>query len=334
MNRHLFKRLLLTSLFVAAATLVALAAAAAAVYWRGIKNDAAVEQVGVELKPSSARLGQTVRFCVRLKTPWHRKPIEATVVPGAGAQPVEAPLFSRERFGFGYVVWRISADFKPFRTGTIPAGEMTVKLSRHRSLPPLPDMSFQIPAMEVEPLPLVNAREPLLAPPMAEPPGILHGNNRRYLILATVLLLILLAALYLTTSRRRNVGQVVITPWGAALLELAELRDELGSGKVGLELCFAKLTDIAREYIEKRFLIHAPQQTTYEFLAELNQIDSPLPEQHRPFLREFMTVADLVKFAKLPPDRQLLTTALDKAENLISETRPDVPAETQPGGIK
>ena len=61
----------------------------------------------------------------------------------------------------------------------------------------------------------------------------------------------------------------------------------------------AKLCDILREYLEKRFALRASRQTTGEFLASLEQDHDALltAEQHL-FLQEFLYTADMVKFAK------------------------------------
>ncbi len=334
MNRLTLKKIFTISLILIAAAVVLLSSAAAMIYWHNVKKNTPVEQLETKLSPSPAQLGQTVQFGVTLKSPWHQRPQKATVIHDVGIQVIDKPSISLQKIGFGYIIWKISADFKPYRTGFLQLGKMIVKFNQHQSLPSLPDMHFDIPGLEVEPLPLDKAENPLLAPPMTESPGILHNINRLYLVVGLILLLLLLFAIYLIIGHKRNADQIVVTPWGTALLELTELREELSNNKISLELCLFKLTDIVREYIEKRFLIHAPQQTTYEFLAELNLPGSPLPEQHRPFLQEFMTAADLIKFAKLPPDEQVVITALDKAEKLVSETRPDLQTDAVSGGVK
>jgi hypothetical protein len=108
-----------------------------------------------------------------------------------------------------------------------------------------------------------------------------------------------------------------------ALSLLHELKDALKNNKVKGQICISRLTDIVRDYLEHRFNIHAPSQTTHEFLTDLDKSDSPLELEHKQFLRDFMTAADMVKFAKLPADQALLENAMNKAEQLVQSTTPD-----------
>jgi hypothetical protein len=116
---------------------------------------------------------------------------------------------------------------------------------------------------------------------------------------------------------------ITLPPWTLALSLLEELRDEMRRGRMRGEICVSKLTDIVRNYIEQRFKIHAPSQTTHEFLADLEVGGGELENEHRKFLRDFMTAADLVKFANLPADKALLEDAIDKAEALVESTKVD-----------
>jgi len=53
------------------------------------------------------------------------------------------------------------------------------------------------------------------------------------------------------------------------------------------------------------------------------QIVGDIQDGHgSPFLNEFMQASDMVKFAKLPPDENILIQAVSKAETLVNETRP------------
>jgi hypothetical protein len=313
---------------------VLLGGGAAALYWFGIRKNAPVEQVGpLSMVPEQAELGQVVRASVMLKCPWHRKPVEAVAAVGKGASLVEEPTMTRIEIGPGYTVWQVAAEFKPYRTGTVPPGKLEVKFNRYNKQTKDLGMDFNIPSLQVKPLNLGKESKLQIAAKIDEPAS-LTGKGRYYLIGGIAAVLAVIALLVWRFRARRGSGRVVITPWGTALLELSDLRVGLKSGNVSLDLCFGRLTDIVREYLEKRFKLHASKQTTYEFLEDINQPEGPLPDKHRPFLKEFMTAADLVKFAKLPPDEAILDNALDKAETLVSETRPDNQNNTQAGGEK
>ncbi|MFA7231043.1 MAG: hypothetical protein WC071_07205 [Victivallaceae bacterium] len=328
MSRKLSGKILLTTGITLITVVVLLFIAAAGWYWYGVKRNLPVEQLGaITLVPDKGvELGQSVTASVLLKCPWHRHPVEAVATIGKGASLVDEPVFRKVKIYPGYYVWQVSAEFKPYRTGMIPAGKLEVKLNRYNDQTSDLGLEFTIPEFKVSPLAIGNDNKLLIASKIDEP---IHNSKLKYYIFFAVAAVII-GCLFLMAflRKRRSDGSVVITPWGLALLELNDLRSGMSSGKLGLDICFGKLTDIVREYLEKRFKLHAPKQTTYEFLEDISQSGGALPETHRPFLKDFMTAADLVKFAKLPPDEQLLSHALDKAEQLVSETRQDIePAE-------
>lgn len=107
-------------------------------------------------------------------------------------------------------------------------------------------------------------------------------------------------------------------------LERAEL---LENGQT--ELFYVRLTNIVRHYIENQFDIAAPKLTTDEFLAEA--VDSTwLDVSQQQTLREFLSTADLVKFARLEPHREDATDAIERARQFVQQSAvAATPAETK-----
>lgn len=310
---------------------IIISGAATVIYWHGVRVNAPVQDLtGIVITPpGDSRLGDTVTASVLLKLPWHRRPVEAAAEVGKGATMLSDPSIVRQQWGIGYSVWKIAVEMRPYRTGLIPPGKLDVKFNRYDEKSTDLGMDFRLPEFNVLPLENAKGGELLVASRLPDP-GI--AQKKTLWIAGLVILALLVVAILYCIFRKHKEGPVVLAPWETALLELAELRIGFRQGRIEVETCFVKLTDVVRQYLEKRFRINAPQQTTYEFLAELNKPDGALPENQRPFLREFMTAADLVKFAKLPPDEHTLSVALDKAEALVAETRP---AElNQKGGTK
>ena len=100
-------------------------------------------------------------------------------------------------------------------------------------------------------------------------------------------------------------------------LELLRSADLLSRGL--LREFYYRLTDIVRRYIERRFGLHAPEETTEEFLAELAGSDA-LAEDHRRLLADFLSEADLVKYAAHAPAEEEVRRAVEAAGRLIEET--------------
>lgn len=100
-----------------------------------------------------------------------------------------------------------------------------------------------------------------------------------------------------------------------------------------------EVSDTLRQYLEDRFHIAAPEQTTEEFLATI-QNDPQFEVSHKRVLDDFMHTADLVKFAKFEPGRQALIGLFDNASRLVTQTASTVQLHSgesishHPGGPK
>ncbi len=95
---------------------------------------------------------------------------------------------------------------------------------------------------------------------------------------------------------------------------------------------YTQLSLILRTYLEGRFHLNAPDETTEEIVEEMSR--SPeLNGAQRNILQEFMRQADMVKFAKGRPDRGSMESAFDTTKQFVEETQqnPMTPAnETDP----
>jgi hypothetical protein len=83
-----------------------------------------------------------------------------------------------------------------------------------------------------------------------------------------------------------------------------------------------------RRYIENRFGIHAPGQTTEEFLSwQSRHADSALERRHQLLLTQFLKHCDLVKFAELQPSEAEIQKTFDACKEFILETRVQEPRD-------
>ena len=96
------------------------------------------------------------------------------------------------------------------------------------------------------------------------------------------------------------------------------------------------LSEIVRVYLEERFRIRAPEQTTEEFLAD-TQKNAVLDQKHRELLADFLAQCDLVKFAGYQPVREDLAKLHQSAGDFVEETAFELPTlaeAVEAGGIK
>ena len=86
-----------------------------------------------------------------------------------------------------------------------------------------------------------------------------------------------------------------------------------------------RLSEVVRVYLEERFGLKAPDQTTEEFLASLPQ-SSALDAALKPLIEEFLTQCDWVKFAQGDPGRTQCERLHQMASRLIDETGVELPS--------
>lgn len=126
---------------------------------------------------------------------------------------------------------------------------------------------------------------------------------------------------------RRQAGAPAAAPeppaheWALAELDRLEREGLLERGE--FEPFYTRLSDIVRQYIERRFGLMAPERTTQEFLVEARRSDA-LSEGHKTLLEGFLRAADLVKFARHQPRPQDAREALGAARGFVQETAPRV----------
>ncbi|MDP6987163.1 MAG: hypothetical protein QGG74_03870 [Phycisphaerales bacterium] len=86
-----------------------------------------------------------------------------------------------------------------------------------------------------------------------------------------------------------------------------------------VRLFYDRLSCIVRHYLEDRFSIRAPEQTTDEFLADA-RTSPQLNVAQRDELGRLLCAADMVKFARFEPGNSHSSAAIDEAEVFVSST--------------
>jgi hypothetical protein len=138
-------------------------------------------------------------------------------------------------------------------------------------------------------------------------------------------LLVVAAILLVFLTRRRHMGDRTapsLPAWEIALNRLRELqqRDLPGVGK--LEAFYVDLSAILRYYIEDRFQIQAPEQTTPEFIEAASKY-GVFSEAQETFLADFLRQCDRIKFARLQPGVEEAEAHFTQVRLFIKETIPE-----------
>lgn len=131
-------------------------------------------------------------------------------------------------------------------------------------------------------------------------------------------------------ANKKIVPLIIRPAWEIANEELAALEKANLPAAGKIEEYFVRLSAIIRHYLERRFSVSAPEMTTDEFLVHIKTI-AVLDLQQKDSLKEFLTLSDMVKFARYSSTSKEMDNALTVAKRLITETIPRVePAETKP----
>jgi hypothetical protein len=116
-------------------------------------------------------------------------------------------------------------------------------------------------------------------------------------------------------ARRRVAPEHQYTPQELAYIELERLI-ESDLIRQDVKQFYVELTGIVRRYIERTTGVHAPEQTTEEFLREISA-GNVFPASDRERLRSFLESADLVKFAAYEPRSADLEETFERAKSFL-----------------
>lgn len=112
----------------------------------------------------------------------------------------------------------------------------------------------------------------------------------------------------------------VIPPYDEAIMKLTQLKSE-HLWEAGQEKeYFTRLTDILRNYIDRRFEINAMEMTSRQIIEVLRKNEETMPVNEQ--LSKILEMADFVKFAKMRPLPEDNEVAYQRALNFVNETKP------------
>jgi len=127
---------------------------------------------------------------------------------------------------------------------------------------------------------------------------------------------LLAAALWGLTHIRRRVREARLSPGERALAELERLIRRRLVEKGLYKDFYIELTGVVRRYIERTHGIHAPSQTTEEFLQAAVSHPAFAAATLGP-LREFLESADLIKFAGQTATPTMTDAAVAAARSFV-----------------
>jgi hypothetical protein len=256
-----------------------------------------------------------------LEMPWYRLPLKLFRLL---APPESIEILSDHRMrlagiGLGKWRWACGVRLQAFELGKIKLGELEILCSSDRYGQAEP-LRKALPELTV--VSRLEGESTGLKVAQPYDKDELLGMNRVWLwtglgalgVLALILLVVWWA------GRRKFQGPPPAPPWETALRDLQAVE---GALPMPPEACYVKLTDIIRAYLEQRFDLQAGNQTTPEFLVALQSSDKLMAgTELKLMLADFLSRADMIKFAREEATQQQLAEAVGGARRFVVETRP------------
>ena len=259
-------------------------------------------------------LGSKAQLQLEVTLPVNMPPPVCSVEAPSGTVAGEVQI-RHGRYLWKHNLWILQCPLFAVKPGAATGGKITVTVKGRFPA----EETFAIPDFVIAPVEK-NGTQPDLAGQLPEEtekltPGLFWG------LMGALLLIILGLRLWTRWRYGKNRQPDIVPPWVLAELALDRLSMEVESKQMPLGSAFVRLTDVIRKYLEDRYHLPVTSRTTDEFMRDMRD-SSPLPETDQPFLRDFLTSADLIKFAKMPPDETGIRHALTGAKELVKHTTP------------
>lgn len=152
------------------------------------------------------------------------------------------------------------------------------------------------------------------------------------LVVILVVVAIGVALFFLTRKKKKGYyfkPEIILPPHVVAISELDKLKDSKIWQQGLTKEYYTRLTDILREYIDRRYGVDAPEMTSDEIIEALRRrIETRSPQEG---LAQILQLADLVKFAKYVPMPSEDDLSMMNAYLFVNQTKIEevVPLEEQ-----
>ncbi len=199
--------------------------------------------------------------------------------------------------------WRYEFRLEPARSGRLTIDPIPIRFIDRRGDEEVEGM-VETEGLEVEIASVLETGLPSLAEarPAAPPLALPEPERPLWIWWLSGSAVVLVGGGLLLWWRSREVSEPSVperTPSELAYLELRALESS-GLVERDVKAFYVELTAIVRRFIERTRGVHAPEQTTEEFLGEI-AAHPEFSDEERRKLRGFLESADLVKFAAMEP---------------------------------
>lgn len=149
-------------------------------------------------------------------------------------------------------------------------------------------------------------------------------SNWYYFVIGLILILLIIGLVWYLNNKTEEVQEMLKPkPSIPAHIEALKALDELAKKKLWqqdqVKTYYSELTHILRVYLERRFEIHALEQTSDEIILALRYTDIPDAEKKK--VMHVLLLADMVKFAKEQPISSENEAAIADVKKVVELTK-------------
>ncbi len=144
------------------------------------------------------------------------------------------------------------------------------------------------------------------------------------------LLIFLVIGTLLCLKKKAQPKPVAVLPAHLRALQALEKIEAMGLDRKNIKEYYFLVSGVLRRYLEDRFGLRAPEQTTEEFLGSV-VANHLLQDGQKRLLRSFLEHCDLVKFAAYAPKREEAAWASKTVRDFIEETKPQEESKNRNG---
>ncbi len=150
------------------------------------------------------------------------------------------------------------------------------------------------------------------------------------IVLGILILLAIILFVYRKYFKKENeekkiVKRIVLPPHKIAYKKLSELESEKIWQSGNIKEFHSRITEIIREYFEKRFGFNSLEMTTDETIRKL--LEQNISDEVVTIIRKFLENADMVKFAKFTPMPSVNEEMMKEAYKIVDLTKSELETE-------
>lgn len=217
---------------------------------------------------------------------------------------------------------------EPTRAGKLTVAPIAFQFHDERPNGDGNEHTIESEALTVEVSTVLGDNAPSLADlrPAAGPVELPVTSGLEWLWVTGIVVVLAIAGVIIWRVRRRQVvAEPQLSPQELAWLELEQII-ERNLAESDIKEFYVELTGVVRRYIERSTGVHAPEQTTEEFLRQIVD-DAVFTNEDQQRLRDFLESADLVKFASFEPAATDIESSFDRAKEFIQLKSGTAPQE-------